>query len=357
MRIVFIIDSLSEGGKERRLVELIKSLVKKENISIKLILLTSILNFQEVKELGIEIKIIKRRIKKDPSVFFKIFSECRNFKPDIINTWGLMPAVYAVPASKILKIKLVNSMIVNAPESLDFHTKIFSSLVFPFSDVIASNSSAGLKSYNVKGKSIVIYNGFDFSRISNLKNIDEIRKELGVKTNYVAGMVAGFRKHKDYDTMITAANAIIKERGDITFVLVGDGPYLEDCRKRSLSGRIVFTGRRSDVESIMSICDIGILSTFTEGISNSILEFMALGKPVIATDGGGTKEIVTEGSTGFLIPQRSPLILADRIKILLDDQDLRKKLGAKSMERIINDFSMKTMTDKYYNLFKDISAK
>lgn len=357
MRILFIIDSLSEGGKERRLVELIKSLVRKGNISISLILLTDIISFQEIKELSIEIKIIKRKIKKDPSVFFQIYSYCRNFKPDIINTWGLMPAVYAVPSSKLLNIKLVNSMIVNAPENLDLHTKIFSSLVLPFSDIIASNSFAGLESYNVKKRSVVIYNGFDFGRISNLKNADDVRKELGIKTNFVAGMVAGFRKHKDYETMIAAANSMTGEREDISFVLVGDGPELEKYRRKSKSEKIIFTGRRGDVESIMNICHVGILSTFTEGISNSIVEFMALGKPVIATEGGGTKEIVTNGLTGFLIPKRSPVVLADKIKMLLDDQNLCRKLGNNSRERIINDFSMSTMTEKYYNLFKNVSKK
>jgi glycosyltransferase involved in cell wall biosynthesis len=124
------------------------------------------------------------------------------------------------------------------------------------------------------------------------------------------------------------------------------------------SKRIIFTGIRNDVESIVTIFDIGILLTdlekHGEGISNSIMEYMALGKPVIATDGGGTKELVIDGETGFLIPQKSPKLLAEKIDYLLNNEPLRKRLGTKGKERIQKEFSLDKMVSEHIKLYEEL---
>lgn len=132
-------------------------------------------------------------------------------------------------------------------------------------------------------------------------------------------MVASFSNYKDYRTYIQAANRVLNKVNYITFLCIGSG---DDKTYRELvdpeSKKFVkFLGRQENVESIMNICNIGILLTYTEGISNSIMEFMALGKPVIATDGGGIKELIIDRETGFLIPPKSPMVLAEKIIVLL----------------------------------------
>ena len=358
MKILFIIDSLCKGGKERRLLELMKGL-KIRNVIFELILLTDLIEFKEVYDLGMKIHILKRKIKKDPLIYLQVNKICKNFKPDIINSWGLMPSVYAMPVAKWRRIKFINSMIVNAPKKLTFKTKFFSSIVFPFSDVIAANSYAGLRSYGIeKDRGIVIYNGYDFNRIENLEDINVVRTRWNIKTEFIIGMVAGFRPHKDYKTLIVAAKSILKTRDDISFILVGDGPDLERSKKMAERyDKIIFTGRQSAVESIINICDIGILSTYTEGISNSIIEFMAIGKPVIATDGGGTNEIIIHKETGYLIPKESPEILRETVLKLVNDSELTQKLGQNGKERIVREFSMNSMIGSYHSLYKSTVKK
>lgn len=82
--------------------------------------------------------------------------------------------------------------------------------------------------------------------------------------------------------------------------------------KPEYKDNIKFLSSQENVESIMNICDIGVLASFTKGFSNSIMEFMALGKPMIATDGGGTKELVVDGNTGYLIPKKAHEILTKK---------------------------------------------
>ncbi|HAQ61802.1 TPA: hypothetical protein DCR49_07390 [Candidatus Delongbacteria bacterium] len=354
MKILFIIDSLCKGGKERRLLELLKGL-KNRNIVTELILLTDQIEFDEIYDLNLKIHILKRKIKKDPSIFFKINNICKEFKPDIINSWGLMPSVYGAPVAKFRKIVFVNSMIVNAPAKLDMKTRFYSGIVFPLSDIIVGNSNAGLKSYGVQNsKGRVIYNGYDFSRSLKLADKDTVKSRWGITTRFVCGMVAGFRYHKDYGSLIQAAKIIISKRDDVSFIFVGDGPTLEESKNSSKDfNKIIFTGRQSDVESIINIFDIGILSTYTEGISNSIMEYMALNKPVIATDGGGTKEIVEDGVTGLLVPQRSPQILAVKIDYMLNDTGFMKEAGEKGKRKVVEKFSIDRMVVDYINLYKE----
>src|SRR5690606_31004954 len=102
----------------------------------------------------------------------------------------------------------------------------------------------------------------------------------------VVGMVAAFSAFKDYKTFINAANIVLEKRNDVVFVCVGDGPKLNECKsivQKNNSDKIIFTGKQKNVENIVNVFDIGVLSTFNEGISNSIMEYMALSKPVVVT--------------------------------------------------------------------------
>ena len=105
----------------------------------------------------------------------------------------------------------------------------------------------------------------------------------------------------------------------------------------------------------MNIFDIGVLLSnpdiHGEGISNSIMEYMALGKPVIASIGGGTSEIVLDGETGFLIEPKNPKQLAERIDYLLSNQTVAKKMGESGRKRIQQHFSLDKMVNETYNLY------
>lgn len=353
MRILFIIDSLRKGGKERRLIELMKGLLSR-NFTFELILFSDQIEYDHFFELNVNTHVLSRKIKKDPFVFFRINEICKKFKPDIINSWGLMPSVYSMPIAKFNKICFINSMIINAPEKLSLKARVFSSIVFPFSDIITANSYAGLRAYGIeKSKAKVIYNGYDFERSISLENRQIVRERWNIRTDFVVGMVAGFSDKKDYKTLIESAKKILDERENTSFILVGDGPNLHNSKELAgMYNKIIFTGRQSDVESIINICDLGILSTYNEGISNSIMEFMAQAKPVIATDGGGTNEIVVNGKTGYLIPKKSPLELKEKILKLIDDKNLSKEMGINGKERIIRLFNVKVMIDEFVELFR-----
>mgnify|MGYP001820057870 CR=1 FL=1 len=214
-----------------------------------------------------------------------------------------------------------------------------------------SNSNAGLKSYKVpKNKALCIYNGIDSQRVNIKKSKETVKKEYRIRTTYVIGMVAAFRSTKDYKTFLIGANEILKLRDDVTFVCVGDGLTFRKCKsyvKDKFQDRVIFTGAVKDVDSIVNIFDIAVLCTFTEGISNSIMEYMLLSKPVIATDGGGTSELITDNENGLLIPPMQVADLKQKILMLLNDLSYAYKLGVAGNSRLLRSFSLNQMVEKY----------
>ncbi|MCK4662595.1 MAG: hypothetical protein KAT68_07005 [Bacteroidales bacterium] len=151
MKILFFIESLQAGGKERKLIELIKGLKKYPNFEIQLAVLINEIHYQEILNLKINIHYIERKKKaKNFSIFFRFMSLVRKIKPDLIHVWGNVSAFYAIPAKLLFRKPLINNQITDAPAN--FKAGYTHKMNFHFSDSIISNSKAGIKSYNAPKK-------------------------------------------------------------------------------------------------------------------------------------------------------------------------------------------------------------
>jgi len=200
-----------------------------------------------------------------------------------------------------------------------------------------------------------------------LKNLDstaEIRKKYNIKTKYLVGMVASFSDFKDYHTFNEVAEKIFKIRKDITFLGAGDGPNkknFSDGINPEFQKHIIYPGKVSNIESLINLFDIGILLTnqkaHGEGIPNAVMEYMALGKPVIATDAGGTKELVVDKVTGFLLKENNPDEIIEKILYLIDNLDVAMKMGEEGKKRIVAEFNLDKMTKKYVELYEQFCGK
>jgi glycosyltransferase involved in cell wall biosynthesis len=370
MRILFFIDCLTAGGTERRLMELMKGVKLDANIEFELVVMDREVDYMEVFDLGIKIHYLIRSTKKDLTVFRKFYKICKDFKPDIVHCWESMTVVIAVPACKLLNIKLINGLVVDTPVKQNASNKnwVRGKLTFPFSTIIIGNSNAGLAAYGAPlKKSVCIYNGIDLNRFVNLKEPASMRREIFGDASddiFVVGMVANFAERKDYKTLIEAAIALTSYNDRIRFVLIGRGPDLEGLKNGvpvSLLSKIVFLGKRSDVESIINIFDVGVLLTNTkvhgEGISNSIIEYMALSKPVIATRGGGTNEVVFDNQNGYLIDVDNKDQLIERIETLMKDKSRVIDLGKKGNQMVHEKFDIKIMTNRYIDIYQKLVKK
>ena len=361
MKILFFAESLTSGGKERRILELISYLTQHTEHEVSLVLTEHEIYYTAVYDLGITIKVFKRKFfKYDPRLFISFLKYCREFSPDIIHTWGKMTTFYAIPAKIFRKVPMVSNLIADTnkrfkPLSID--SFFFKAGIF-YSSVILANSKAGLLAYNIKtDKASVIHNGVNLKRFEPQFDIQKEKETLGIKTPYAVVMVAIFSVLKDYDLFVDVAKKIGEMRDDVTFVGVGNGMDFHRIQQRIKDEKIkdiLLPGYKNNVESIIASCDIGLLCTYSEGISNSIIEYMGLGKPVITTDLiGGSNEIVVHGETGFIIARNTDEIIKS-INLLLDDQKLRDSMGAKGKQVIASKFSIDRMGKEFENVYNEV---
>jgi len=341
-----------------------KALKLNPNIEFELVLMNSEIHYQEVFDLNIVIHYLIRTRKRNLSIFYRFYKICIHYKPNIVHCWDSMTAVISVPACKWLNIILVNGMVTNTPVKQNMFNKYWrrAQLTFPFSSAVIGNSNAGLAAYRAPGKkSFCIYNGMDLTRLNNLKEPSFIRKDIfGDESDniFIVGMVAAFEERKDHKTLIDAAITLISYNDNVRFILIGNGADFNDIKKSvhvSISDKIIFLGKRSDVESIVNIFDVGILLTNAkvhgEGISNAIIEYMALGKPVIATRGGGTNEVVFNDRNGYLIDAHNKEQLIEKIEALMKQKNLRIDLGESGKQMAYEKFDLKIMADHYATVY------
>jgi glycosyltransferase involved in cell wall biosynthesis len=357
IKLLFVSDGLTEGGKERRLVELIRFITKRPEFEVNLLLFNDRIVYPEIRDYISKIYFVKRKFKKDPFVFFKVLAIIFKLKPNLIHSWNSMATIYCLPAAKLIRSKFIAS-ITSGYDKKDFARLKY---ITPFVNAYYANSYAGLNNSGIpKEKGYVIYNGFDFKRLENLIPVEKIKSQYNITSKYIVGMVARFENNKDYATFLNAAKYIISGRDDITFMAVGGGNNLIDIELQFMHPKIIFTGNQNDVETIINIFDIGVLMTaegIEEGISNSVIEYMALKKAVIATKGGGTDELIIDNETGFLINKNDVKELAAKILELLEDKNLRDEFGVKARERIENMFSIESMVEGSINLYHSLLKK
>lgn len=358
IKVLMFIDALVAGGKERRLIELLKGFEANENIECEVAVMNKDIHYGEIHSLNVKIHFLLRKIKKDPLIFFRLAFLCIKTKPDILHVWDPMTAFYASPIAFVFRIKLINSMITHASpevyESMKIRTKIFHF----FCDVMLANSFAGLKANNIKSsKGKVIHNGFDFNRTQKLENVEKIIEQYKLKDKKVVGMVASFSIYKDYKSFILTALKILEYRSDIVFMCVGDGPLFYEHKSlvnERYNENIIFTGRQTNVEKLISVFDVGVLSTYNEGISNSIMEYMALSKPVIVSEGGGSSEIVEQNVTGYLIKQGNEVEMAEKILFLIDNPETAKTMGKSGRIKLEKEFNLSRMVDETFSVYSEI---
>jgi glycosyltransferase involved in cell wall biosynthesis len=216
-----------------------------------------------------------------------------------------MSSAYALPVARLLGVPLINGSIRNCFRNSSIRWKVEHALL-SLSDFRIANSLAGLHSRGFtphSTKDFVIHNGFDLSRADSLKGPSDAFSNMG-NGHHQVGMIAEFRADKDFRTFLLAARELLSSRQDVTFVTVGDGETLEPMKAlvADEGDRVQFLGRRKDIERITSSFSVGVLTSFTEGISNSIMEYMVMRKPVVVTDCNGSRELVRDGETGFLVP-------------------------------------------------------
>lgn len=209
--------------------------------------------------------------------------------------------------------------------------------------IVANSNAVRKKAIEAEGadpdKVHVIYNGVDMAAFTP------------GKSGMVVGTVANYRPVKDLPLFLEMASRL----PDATFLLVGSGPQIDELRdlaaQLGIAGRVTFTNGTGNVADHLRLMSVFCLTSASEGFSNAILEAMATGLPVIATDTGGNAEAVEDGVTGYLVHGREPDVFATRVLSLLWDPNKRSAMGSAALGVCREKFSMEAMVGAHEALY------
>jgi glycosyltransferase involved in cell wall biosynthesis len=332
IRIAFVIDKLfiPAGGTEGQLLQLVEK-IDRERFDLTVVCLESTEWVEHQFDLA-PLTVLGIRLSPHPRVLQQIWSFSRLLRQknyDIVQTYFRDANIVGILAASLAGVDVIVSArrgiaIWNNQADLLF-LKWLNRRVTRF----VANSRATRDRYSrvegiEKERMEVIYNGLDPARFRarGETSRNAVREEIGLPPEApVVGMVANLRREKGIEDFVQAAALVIASHPEARFLIIGSGPEAAQLKELSHSlqihERVLFLGKRSDVPDLLGLFDVGVLASHSESFSNSILEYLAAGLPVVATDIGGAREAVRDGVDGFIVPSRHPAKMAEKIHLLL----------------------------------------
>jgi len=348
-KLLFLIGNYGTGGKERQLTEIIKGLPI-DKYKLYLIMKDDCSFF--FKSIKCYLDYYYSFEKKYFNLFdiIKLERLLKAMQPDVVFSFSSILSHYALLLELFggFSYRLINGCIRNAPVDLNFQMKI-DKILYNFYQEVVANSNSGLQVYGQTGKKgrHVLYNGFDIKRVPK-ESKGELRNQLGINDKFTVVMVASMGDNKDHSSIIRAADKILKINNDVQFYLVGDGPmkenYISWVSSLELDNNIIFTGEINNIEQYLKASDLSVLmSTNAEGFPNVVLESLACATPVIASQDGGTKELICNGINGYLINKGDYENLSSIIEYLYKNKETLVKLSYNADKTVRSNFSLKIM--------------
>ncbi|MBN1559455.1 WecB/TagA/CpsF family glycosyltransferase [candidate division KSB1 bacterium] len=370
IRILFLIPSFKTGGAEIQLLSLVRGLDK----SLFYVTIAAFYRGNELDRLyentaDVNVVYLEKKGALDFIFLRRLGAIFRQGRFDIVQCYNQSARLFGMIAARRYRVPAV----IMTERTARLLYSSFGSRIYLFfekfalrsADLVIANSEAGRAFAISRGvrreRTRVIYNGIDPQRLSITRGIDSVRADMLIaKDAFVVGMVARLEALKDPFTFVRAARSIYKKYDRMRFILVGDGPLLEQVKEfaatSELGDSMIFTGHRADVADLIKCMNVAILtSQRVEGCSNFLLEAMALGVPVIATRVGGNVELIEHEKTGLLVSPSSPVDVAAAIERLCCDAKLRADLADNARQWVDSRFAQRVMVSQHENLYLELT--
>ena len=284
---------------------------------------------------GINIRYLGKA-KFDPSTFITLRKIIKEEKIDILHLHQYGASNFGRLAGLIAGVPVIIHSHDTDP-NYPLYQRIADLILAHFTDrVIAVSESAKestIKKRSIQeGKVIVLYNAIPLEEFHELtpEQKEEERRRLGINPDYkIVGTVTRLREEKGNKYLLEAAVEVLKVFPKTVFLIIGDGPLREElqnlCKQLNIDENVILYGFSGDIQKFYSIFDIKVITSVNEGFSFALIEAMAMGRAIVATDVGGPKEILKDGETGLLVPMKDSGMLARKIISLLENgQELER---------------------------------
>jgi sugar transferase (PEP-CTERM/EpsH1 system associated) len=297
----------------------------------------------------------------------------KSYRPHIIHSrnWGAIEAVAAARWSGVpIVIHSEHGYEMDSLAGLPLRRRIFRRAAYAMADRVFTVTNE-LRDYHARqawypsSKILMIPNGVDTHvYASSIEARNRVRERVGMGADrFVIGSVGRMVPIKDYGTLLDAAALLVQRGLDVYVLLVGSGPELirhqEYVRASAvLAGRVCFLGETEKVAEVLNALDVFVLPSFSEGMSNTLLEAMACGLPVVATEAGGNSEVIGPNqSCGRMFAPGDAKNLAKILETLATSGDLRRRLGEGARACVVSNYSLERMIANYRRLYAELAVQ
>jgi len=362
--VLHIIPTLDRAGAEKQLT-LLATELKRRGWSVQVCALTRGGPYQRALESsGVPVTVIGKSAKVDPSAYFRLSRVIREIRPTIVQTWLFAANAYGRWAAWRNGVP----HIIGSERCAD-HWKSWWHFAI---DRFLAQRSQRIVANGHYVKEFYASHGIAAEKITVIPNAvppppptgDSRRAmllEFGLPDDArVVALVGRLWPQKRVEDAIWAADLLKRIRDDVHLLIIGDGPLRERLTqyrdKIEIEDRVHFVGHRDDLDRWLPHFDVLWNTSAYEGQSNAVLEALACGVPVVATDIPSNRELIVHEETGFLVPPgkkgRAPL--AAKTKRLLEEEDLRRRMGEAGRRRALGEFSLTRMADGYCRLYEEL---
>ncbi len=371
-----LIDSFHQGGSERQAVQLTRLLHESGRVGVRLACLSpqGILRNQIADlDLGAipSFPLNNFYDRNALTQMGRLVRWLKSEKIDILQTHDFYTNVFGMLAGRIAGVPARIASMRETTGMRSSAQKRAQRFAYSLAHHVIANSEAVRDQLVIQGireeKISVIYSGLNLERVavSKASSRAEMLSQLGlsadahhVSRRFVT-IIANMRHDvKDYPMFLRAARAVHDSVPEAAFLLAGEGELMESFRTLAgalgLENDVFFLGRCESVAELLSITDVCVLSSKAEGFSNSILEYMTAGRPVVATDVGGAPEAVVEGETGYLVPSGDDKRMAERIIALLSDVACAQRMGKQGLRVVQEKFSCRAQLERTLALYDGV---
>ena len=365
-RILQIIPTFDRSGAEKQMTLLARGLPRDE-FDVHVCALTRGGPLAaDLRRAQIDATVIGKRWKLDPRAYWRLKRHVARLQPDLVHTWIFAANAYGRAAGLACGVKcLVAGERCVDPWKGWPELAVDRYLARHTQRIVAV--SPGVRDFYV-GKGLpaekidVIFNGVPPSEPSPATR-EQVLAELELPEDArLVGLIGRLWPQKRVKDAIWAADLLKRIRDDVHLLVIGDGPHRDRLRmfrdQVEIRDKVHFLGHRDDVPRLLPHLDVLWSTSAYEGQSNAILEAMAAGLPVVATDVPGTRDLVVHGQTGYLVPvgKLSRAAVAGHTNTILDDAELAQRLGQSARRRMLDAFSVEKMVTRYAELYRELLA-
>jgi len=366
VKLAQITHDLAIGGLQQVVVNICRT-IDREKFDVTVICLRALGAFvPEVERMGIKVRLVPQKHKgTDYFSFLKLANILKEEKIEVIHTHNTQPFFDGTIAGLLAGVKTIvhTDHARNFPDKrrymfAEWLVSHFAYKIVGVSDDTCQNLVRYEKISRKKTKTIM--NGIDLAKYEIKIDQERKRAELGLDgRGPIIGLAARLVEAKGIRYLLQAMKDVIPLFPDITLLIAGDGPLQDDLKRMSVDlgiGRwVLFIGPRLDIPELLKLFDIYVLPSVSEGLPMVLLEAMAAGCPIIATEVGGVPMAVRHGQNGSLVKPENPKALSSEIIRLLSNKDVRERYSENGMTLAREKFSAEVMTQNYERLYLRIN--